>query len=244
MRPFRSSLAIALALAANSAFAGEAPAVRGIVKARAEATVAVDFTARVIKVPFKEGERFNKGDLLAAFDCTRYSAEVAAARASLSAGELQVSNNKRLQKHGAIASHEVDISVAQAAKARAEMQALVARNGQCDIRAPFPGRIAERMVNPYESPPASQPLFHIVDDSSLELEVIVPSKWLVWIEVGATFSFAVDETGETAAAKITRLGAAVDPVSQTIKVYGVLAGASKSVLPGMSGTATFQTPGS
>jgi hypothetical protein len=42
----------------------------------------------------------------------------------------------------------------------------------------------------------------------------------------------------------SQLGAVVGPISQTIKVYGVLDEKNNSVLPGMCGAATFHTTGS
>lgn len=225
-----------------SASAGTAEA-RGVVKALGEATIAVDFTARIGKLPFRDGERFQKGDLLIGFECQRYQAEVAAGSAALNAAELQHANNLRLKKHGAIGGHEVNMSEAQVAKVGAEVEALKARTAQCEITAPFNGRVIERFAQAYESPAASQPLLRIVDDSQLELELIVPSNWLGWLKQGDSFSFKVDETGETATAEVIRLGAVVDPVSQTIRIYGAFSQPTQSVLPGMSGTAVFQTPG-
>jgi hypothetical protein len=40
-------------------------------------------------------------------------------------------------------------------------------------------------------------------------------------------------------AKIIRLGAMVEPASQTVKVFGTFDGAFPGVLHGMSGTASF-----
>jgi membrane fusion protein, multidrug efflux system len=40
-------------------------------------------------------------------------------------------------------------------------------------------------------------------------------------------------------AEVTRIGAAVDPISQTIKLAGMFKRHEFSILPGMSGTAQF-----
>jgi len=76
---------------------------------------------------------------------------------------------------------------------------------------------------------------------ALELSIIVPSKWMRWIDIGQRFNFAVDETGESFTAKIIRRGAAVDPVSQTIDITAKPLGDIKA-LTGMSGIARFETP--
>ena len=45
----------------------------------------------------------------------------------------------------------------------------------------------------------------------------------------------LNETNKSYQAEITRLGGKVDPVSQTIKVYGRIIDKAAELLPGMSG---------
>jgi multidrug efflux pump subunit AcrA (membrane-fusion protein) len=63
----------------------------------------------------------------------------------------------------------------------------------------------------------------------------VPSKWLQWLRVGSAFNFKVDETGDVLQAKVERISAAVDAVSQTVKVVASVPKSPANVLPGMSG---------
>jgi membrane fusion protein, multidrug efflux system len=218
--------------------------VRGVIKALTEATIAVDYSARVTKLPVLEGQAFKTGDVLVAFDCKKFNAEISAARAGARAAELVFSNNRKLAARGALGANEVEISGAQAAKAQAEAQAVQARTGSCSFKAPFDGRMEQRIVQEQETPGPNQPLIKIVDTSRLEIETILPSKWLRWLKPGATFSFKIDETGETLNGEIIRVGATVDAVSQTIKAFGKIKTRDGSVLPGMSGTATFSSVGS
>jgi membrane fusion protein, multidrug efflux system len=218
--------------------------VRGIVKALTEATIAIDYPARVLKLPVLEGQAFKAGDLLIAFDCRKYNAEISAARAGAHAAELVYGNNRKLLARGALGANEVEVSQAQMVKAQAETQALQARTGSCTYKAPFSGRLVQRMVQEQESPAPNQPLIRIVDMTKLEVEAIIPSKWLSWMKPGVAFKFTIDETGQTVTAEVVRVGAMVDAVSQTIKAYGVLKTKDPSVLPGMSGTATFNSLGS
>jgi multidrug efflux pump subunit AcrA (membrane-fusion protein) len=83
----------------------------------------------------------------------------------------------------------------------------------------------------------------IVDLERIEIELIAPSRWLGWLAVGDSFVFRVDETAMPLNATIVRLGGVVDPVSQTVKVFGVLETRDGRVRPGMSGTAVFPRAG-
>jgi membrane fusion protein, multidrug efflux system len=217
---------------------------RGVIQALTEATVAIDYTARVKKLPFLEGQSFKTGDVLIVFDCRKNLAEVSAAKAGARAQALKVETNRKLLARGAIGESEVQISIADLEKSKAEIAAVQARTGSCDFRAPFNGRLVERIVQEHETPSPNQPLIKIVDMNRLEIEAIIPSKWLSWAQPGTAFTFQIDETGENLSAKIVRMGATIDPVSQTIKAYGVMIDKSSSVLPGMSGTASFQSSGS
>lgn len=216
------------------------PVVRGVIQPRDQAVIAADITVTVLELPYREGQSFNEGDLLVAFDCRRFSAEIEAAKANLSAARAVLKSNQEMAAYDAIGSLELSQSKAEAASAAAEMRALEARATNCEIRAPFGGRVAETMINAYETPAENQPLLRILDDRNLELHVVVPSRWLLWLNEGDEFDFAVDETATTHLARVERLGASVDPVSQTIKVIGVFAERPDRVLAGMSGHAEFR----
>jgi membrane fusion protein, multidrug efflux system len=222
----------------------EAKTARGVIQALTEATVAVDYSAKVKRLPKLEGQSFKAGEVLVVFDCHKFAAEVVASRAASRAKELMMNNNRKLLSRGAIGANEVKISEAEFSAAQANISALQARTGSCNFKAPFDGLLVERFVQEHETPSANQPLIKIVDTTRLEIEAIVPSKWLGWLKPKQQFAFMVDETGAELAAEVVRLGAVVDPVSQTIKVYGVLKNKNSSILPGMSGTATFHSTGS
>jgi multidrug efflux pump subunit AcrA (membrane-fusion protein) len=88
-----------------------------------------------------------------------------------------------------------------------------------------------------------QALLEILDDSILELEFIVPSKWLAWLKTGQGFQVAIDETGKTYPAKVQRIGARVDPVSQSVKISAIVDGKFGELMAGMSGKVLMMPPG-
>ena len=220
---------------------------RGLLRAVSRIDLGTALRARAKEIPFRIGERFAKGDTLIAFDCERYQAEEVAARAGADAAGIDYNSKKRLLKYGAIGRDEVTLAGALASKAAAELAVNEAVSGECAIIAPFSGRIAALNIMPNEYPPPDLPLMSIIDDSTLEIELVVPSVWLRWLSPGRTFSFTVEETGRTIESSIDRIGAEVDPVSQTVVIYagvdkgktGAKAGGTEDILAGMSGTASF-----
>ncbi len=218
---------------------GSLEAPRGIVISRSKAVLGSELMARIIKLPFSDGEHFAAGDTLLEFDCRRYKAELDAARAEQRAAQLSVKDNTELRHHRAVGLNELEISQAKFEKARASADALAVRLSQCKIVAPFSGRVVEKIVNEYEIPKANEPLLKIVDDKSLEIELIVPSDWLAWLQIGEEFRFRIDETRRTYNVTLSGIGAAVDPISQTIRIKARFSDSPNDVLPGMSGSARF-----
>lgn len=214
---------------------------RGVVRPVDQATISTDLQARIAAIGFKEGARFKTGDVLVEFDCRRHRAELAAADAQRREAELALENNLVLNDHRAIGRHDVEISRARVDKARGEADSLRARVEDCRILAPFAGRIAELAIHVFETPATGKPIIRIIDDRQLEIELIVPSDWLSWLRKDMPFDFVVDELKRPLAARVIAIGAAVDPISQTVKIVGQFADGVDvtDVLAGMSGSAEF-----
>lgn len=214
--------------------------VRGLIKPVERAVISSEIAARVKKIPFKAGERFKKGDLLVGFDCSFYRADMASAEATYKSKQHVYKNNKELLALNAISDIDVSISESEMEVARADRTMRAIRVSQCTIKAPYSGRVIEVAINEHETVPADREILSILNDRDLEIELIVPSNWLNWLVVGESFSFVIDETGKALEAKVAKIGAVVDPVSQTIKLTGKLEDDLEGVLSGMSGTAQFK----
>jgi membrane fusion protein, multidrug efflux system len=217
--------------------------IRGVIASQSEATIASRMTAGIISMPYKVGQKFGRGALLASFDCSTLRAQYAAANAATMAYKKTYDTNVELDLYQAVGKNEVGVSKANLGKASAEAAAVSSQLGDCAVYAPFSGVVVEQIAHANEVAATGQPLMKIQDASNLEVQIIVPSKWLVWMKPGAKFNFKVDETGQTVSGQIARLGASVDPVSKTIRVVGHLSGAGATVLPGMSGSANFEGQG-
>jgi membrane fusion protein, multidrug efflux system len=110
------------------------------------------------------------------------------------------------------------------------------------IKALFDGLTAEQKVQEFQYATPGQPLLEILDDRSLEVELIAPSRWLAWLKPGYVFAVHIEETDKSYPATITRVGGRVDPVSQTIKVLGEIQGEAGDLMAGMSGRANINPP--
>lgn len=251
----RAALIAAAVLLAAAAVAAPAPApgsvampgiAAGPVAVRAQlvpvrsTTVSSEMAGRIAELAPREGERFAAGDVLVRFACAGQQADLARNRATLEKKQRVHEVNGRLARLQSISKLELDVSAAEVAEAAAAVKVAEAVVGRCTIVAPWPGRVAERHVQRHQSVGEGQPLLDVLDDGALEIEMIVPSTSLAWLKPGHRFSLDIDETGHQYDAELERLGARVDPVSQSIKVYGRLLAAAPDLLAGMSGKAQLQ----
>ncbi len=216
---------------------------RGIVRAINYAAVSTDLQARVRRIGFREGEVFKVGDILIEFDCARQWQELAALDAVEREMRVAVETSEVLMRRGAGNRNDNDISSARHDRARAEAGAMRTRLGQCTIAAPFDGSVVELLINAHEYAPSARPFLVIAGVTPLEIEIIAPSKMTEAMRPGAEFEFRVDEIARSLPVRVARTGGAVDPVSQTLKIYAAFSIPHPGVLPGMSGTLRFEPRG-
>lgn len=257
-RPARAGLAAAAALplalflllgaaAAPAAQAQSAPSVvadkdgriRTQFIARDSVTLSSEIAARIASLPLREGDAFRAGQALVTFDCGLYQSQLHKAEAAADAASAVQDSNQRLADLHSIGKAELEQSQAHVKEAQAEAAGARLLVSRCTVAAPFAGRVARRRAAAFEYVTPGTPLLDIVETGRLELQMIVPSKWLAWLRPGVPLQVDVDELGQRVNAKVVRIGAQIDPVSQTVAVFGAVDGAGTRLLPGMSGWAVF-----
>lgn len=209
---------------------------------RQQTSLSAEVSAKLISLPLKEGERFKAGQLLAAFDCAINRAQMNKAEASAEAARQTLKVSRRLAELESISTLEVDQASAKLKETEAEATMMRVMQGKCSINAPFSGRVAKVYVETHQYVPQGKPLFDIVDTQRPEVKLLIPSKWLAWIAKGTRFKIHVDDLNIDVDAKVTRLGARIDPVNQTVSLFGEVATPVETLLPGMSGWAVFTQP--
>lgn len=216
--------------------------IRAQLAPRRYTTVAAEIGAKITRLPVVEGSAFRQGQVLVQFDCSLQQAQLARAQAALMAADTNWRGNQKLAELNSVGTVELEMSKAETLKAQAEVAANRALLGKCQVAAPYAGRVAEQKVREQQYVQPGQALLEILDDSTLELEFIVPSRWLVWLRNGSTFQVSIDETGKTYPAKVQRIGARVDPVTQSIKLNAVIDGRFAELMAGMSGKVLIAPP--
>ena len=216
--------------------------IRAQLMPRRYTTIAAEIGAKVSSLPVGEGGAFRAGQVLVQFDCSLQRAQLEKAEAELDGAEQTLKSNLRLEQLNSVGQLELDLSKSSANKAKAEVGANKAVLAKCQVSAPFAGRVAEQKVREQQYVQPGQAMLDILDDSVLELEFLVPSAWLRWLKVGGAFDVQIDETRKTYPARFTRIGARVDPVSQSVKVAAAIHGRFPELMAGMSGKVQITVP--
>ena len=216
--------------------------VRGQVTAPEAVTLAAGMTTKISAFKVRAGSSFRKGDLLVELDCAKQQATRGITEAKLKGARIKEQNIKHLLSLDAVGPIEANLAAIETESLEAEIVALDAALRHCQIMAPYDGAVGALYAAAHQYVREGDQLLDLVPSGGLEVELVVPSQWLAWLKVGQSFSLTLDETGESMPVRVSRLGASIDPVSQTIQVFGSFHKAPETVLRGMSGVAQFLPP--
>ncbi|MBF0273073.1 MAG: efflux RND transporter periplasmic adaptor subunit [Magnetococcales bacterium] len=223
---------------------GEGWSARVLLAAGRETVLSSRIPGRVEKLAVKEGDSVRQGQLLASMDCAIHEARRARVEAELKAARFKLEVQRRLEKLKSGSSLESDVAGADVTKYEAELSEARATVAMCPVAAPFDGRITGVKVGLHQSVSQGVPLVEMLDEASLEARLIVPSRWLAWLKTGMAFTLRLDETGLDYTARVVRIGARIDPASQSLGIVGAIEGKREGLLAGMSGMAHFNGPAS
>lgn len=201
--------------------------------------VSSEVAARIERIAVRDGDAFRAGALLVSFDCGTLQAQLDKAKASRDGAQQHLETVQRLAELNSVGKLEADQAQAKARETAADVQMVQSTLSKCRIAAPFSGRVVERLASDHQFVNAGTPLLSLVDTSAIEVRLIVPSRWLAWLKPGAAFQIRLDDLEKTVGAKVTRIGARIDPVSQSVGLVAVVTGSTAGLLPGMSGWASF-----
>lgn len=213
--------------------------IRAQLTAFQQTTLSAEIAANISKLILREGEHFSKDQQLVEFNCALLNAQLNKAEAAAEVARQGLNVSSRLEKLNSISSLEVDQATAKVKETEAEREAMKVNVSKCSLLAPYSGRVAKLYVDAHQYVTPGKPLMDILDTERLEVRLIVPSGWLAWLKSGAAFSIQIEELGRTYQARVVRLGARIDPVSQTLPITGEIVGRHGELLPGMSGWANF-----
>jgi RND family efflux transporter MFP subunit len=206
------------------------------------AMLSAGIAGQILDVSASIGEFVAKGQTLVAFDCDSLQAQQKVYDAQKRASDINLQVKQRLLELNNVGAQELALTQVERDSAVAQLEIIQLQVKQCEIKAPFSGRVIARNADPFETVTAGTALIEIQAQDELEVLLVAPSTWLSWLSLGESFTLIVEETSARYEGSVIRLGGQVDPVSQTVLVWGKLDSTANELLPGMSGNIAFDEP--
>lgn len=204
------------------------------------ATISSEIDGSIIAINVSDSDSFAKDDTLVEFRCNVERAQLKKAAAIQKADKARVDVNTRLEKLSSISELDYKLALFKAEESVADVAVITERVKYCKITAPYSGVVEEVLRKNNEYVNRGDPVVKILNDSVLEIELLVPSEWITWLKNGTKFDVNVSELNTSYQAEITNIGAKIDPVSQSIKIKGAIINKEKILKPGISITAYFK----
>lgn len=209
------------------------PQISGTLTAERAATMRAEIAATVVQALVEEGQSVSRGQLLGRLNDDAVRDQVLSAKSGVRTATEAVVVAKRnaeraekLSQAGAMADRELEQarwSVMNADAGLADASARLAgaqkQFGYTEIRAPLSGIVSERKVNAGDNVSAGNPLFAVVDPSSLRLDGQVPVTAIASLKVGTPVPFAIDGYPDRAfEGRVIRINPAVDPATRQVRI--------------------------
>lgn len=204
-----------------------------------ETILSSQMAGRIKKLYFGLGDLVKSGALLLEFECESEEAQLKAAQAEYRGARESHLTKMRLQALGAAGELEVTLAAAAADKAKSQVDLREAQMAFCKVMAPFSGSLVKLRIKLSESVSAGQPLIEMVNPETLKAQIFVPAAWSRWIKVGTPVVVKSGDGNRTFRARVAKLNARVEGVSQSLELEARFDGSPQGLLPGMVGTATF-----
>jgi membrane fusion protein, multidrug efflux system len=236
-----------VALAQKGSLSG-ALQVSGALQPVALTTVQSRVAAEINSVAVREGERVQKGQILARLGTQDLDARVKQAEANLASARVEAElsraldeRNQKLFEKKYLSELDYQRSVGETMARNEAMRAQqamldIARKALKDasVSSPMNGIVAKRYVEPGSSVGMDGKLFDIVDLSEMELAAPVPATEIAQVKVGQAVTFTVSGFADKKfEGRVLRINPVADAGTRAIMVYVRVSNSGLSLKGGM-----------
>lgn len=179
----------------------------GRVEAGRRVELGFDIASVLTKITRREGESFNKGDLLASLDARRLRAQqtelkanLARSIASLKLAEASLKRIQGLRRSGNVSEQSLDEALRQKEAAMADRELVEAQLASVDLEieksklfAPFDGVVVDRLSEEGRTVSLGVPVLLVEESGAAEIRVNVPLELAREIEPGQVVSLIRDK---------------------------------------------------
>jgi len=181
-----------------------------------------------------EGQQVKKGQLLAQLNDTEEKARVNELKALLNEQKRQLARLNNLTRTQASAISLQDEQQAKVNATQAQLDAVMARLSEMQIKAPFDGLLGLRQVSEGAYISTGTVLTTLDDISVIRVEFNVSERYMADLKLDMPLAITNVAYGQTKfVGKIKALDPRLDPVTRSIKVHGTIENSDLKLRPGM-----------
>ncbi len=150
----------------------------GTIRAFQTAEMGFEVSGKVTEFLVQEGNKVEKGAVLARLEATDYQAELKVAQANLQKAQSDLTRNENIfnEDPGAISADEIESTKRALKVTEAHLEIAQKAVADTELRAPFAGVMARKLVEDFANVLAKQPVLILQDNSILEIEVAIPER--------------------------------------------------------------------
>lgn len=150
----------------------------GIVEPVEYVKLAFRVSGQIVNFPVIEGQKVQKGQLIAAIDPRDIALQYAAAKSAYETAAAQEERNKRLLSRQAVSVQEYEISVSNYQRAKSEYELSANNMRDTKLTAPFDGSIENKLVENYQRVNSGEGIVQLVNTEDLRIKFIIPDSYL------------------------------------------------------------------
>lgn len=219
-----------------------------VVDAAQSSTLTFEVGGLVESVNVKESQEIKKGDVIASLRQRDFQNNVDAAKAQFSNAEAEYQRALRLSKADAIAKADLEQRKLQRDVAKTNLDSSVKALEDAVLKAPFDGVVAELPVDALESVQPGTVVASIINLSSLQASIDLPSSIISTVEQRKdkqAYVILEANPDQKIQASFKEAKLTADVISQTYRVTFTFASPENLlILPGMNATVVLESSNS
>lgn len=211
--------------------------VQGDVATKENIIIFPEYSGVLTKVYVKEGQRVNKGAVLAKIDDGGLSSQLAQLEARAALAKTTADRQKRLWEQNIGSEIQYLETQTNYEAARNSVDQLKSQLGKTTVRAPFSGVIDQvlsdegQVVNP-----GQDQLFRLVNLENMYVQAAVPEVYLSKIQPGTPVIIEIDAIGKEFEGKVRQVGNFINPNNRTFQIEVAIPNKDGLVKPNLIAT--------
>lgn len=225
----------------------------GTIAAAQRSDMGFEVPGRVTEFLVSAGEVVEEGRVLARLDPADYEAELDKAVANRNAADADFERYQQAYNENAVTQQDLDVARRNLDVANASLRTARKALSDTELKAPFAGVVAQKLVNDFANVQAKEPILVLEDDSSLEVDVNVPER--DWAQAKPNLTLAERSERAKPRVRITaipdrvfpavakEIDTTADPVTRTYSVTFSFAKPTDVIVrPGMTAAIVMSVP--